>query len=95
MEGAGESGGCQEDGVLKEDGEEGDCWGTGDQSDPSDILRLGDSGEKSVRKSIDAILFATVRQNTLHYKRGKFPTLKIIGRGTGYRPVPNRGGGER
>lgn len=71
MEGAGESGGCQEDGVLKEDGEEGDCWGTGDQSDPSDILRLGDSGEKSVRmscqkKSIDAFLFATVRQNTMH-----------------------------
>ena len=43
FEGAGESGGCQEVGVLKEEGEDGDCWGTGDQSDPSDILLLGDS----------------------------------------------------
>ena len=42
-EGAGESGGCQEEGVLKEEGEEGLCWGTGDQSDPSDIRLLGDS----------------------------------------------------
>lgn len=43
VEGAGESGGCQEEGVLKEEGEEGLCWGTGDQSDPSEIRLRGDS----------------------------------------------------
>ena len=64
MEGAGESGGCQEEGVLNEDGEEGDCWGTGDQSEPSDIRRLGDSAKWKV---IDNVSVMSVNSSAFRY----------------------------